>query len=584
MPYSAEEISRHLRLGEDSAWEFKQIEFNGDRPVSPKRDDLADEMGAFANAAGGVLLCGVSDAGDVQDMTRGQLDNLERLLVELGQDSIAPRINITTFRQEIDGKAVLLADIPQGYAAHSVGGRTFQRVGSSKRRLDNDETLRLAQRRGQARFIWYDEQPVPNTGFASLDESLWRPLLSATGRADPEIGLTRMHLLAVDEHNVLRATVAGLLICSSAPEQWLPNAYVTATRYRGTDRTSGQADTLDIYGPVQEQIRQAMAFVMRNMQVSALKKPMRENLAQYSEMALFEAIVNAVVHRDYSIRGSRIRIAMFNDRIEINSPGGLPNGITVDSMANLQATRNEVLTSILGRIPVGGIAGAGARAYIMERRGDGVNIILRETQELSGQPSVFELINNAELRVAIPAASLYRTPVTAAIYVHSNGHPVSGADLLALFPDKTWLSATTNANGDARLELHSSELPVVVFTAAAGYRADIRRDWLPKAGTFAIELEPLPNGGAIIIAEGNGRIPGLKGLVKPIRDDYDRTCLYTVDITIDGGKPQPVHFTPGEELILTDANGNCASVRIIDTIGGSSLVEYSLIPNAQQKK
>ena len=584
MPYSAEEISLHLRLGEDSAWEFKQIEFNGERPVSPRRDDLADEIGAFANAAGGVLLCGVTDAGDVPGMTRGQLDNLERLLVELGQDSISPRINIITFRQEINGKAVLLAEIPQGYAAHSAGGRTFQRVGSSKRRLDNDETLRLAQRRGQARFVWYDEQPVPNTGFASLDESLWRPLLSATGLADPEIGLTRMHLLAVDEHNALRATVAGLLICSSAPEQWLPNAYVTATRYRGMDQASGQSDTLDIYGPVQEQIKQALAFVMRNMQVSALKKPMRESLPQYSEMALFEAIVNALVHRDYSIRGSRVRIAMFADRIEINSPGGLPNGITVDSMANLQATRNEVLTSIFGRIPAGGIAGAGSRAYIMERRGDGVNIIRRETQQLSGRPPVFELINDVALRVAIPAASLDRTPVTAAISVHSGGYPVADADVLALFPDKTRQSATTGANGEARVELHSSELPVTVFTAAARYRPDIRRDWLPTAEPTVIELEPLADGGSVIIADGNGHIPGLKGLVKPIRDEYDRTCLYTVDITIDGGKPQPVHFMPGEELILTDANGNCASVRIIDTIGGSSLVEYRPIPNAQQKK
>ena len=65
MPYSADEIKLHLRLGEDSAWEFKQIEFNGDRPVSPRRDDLADEIGAFANAAGGVLLCGVTNTGDV---------------------------------------------------------------------------------------------------------------------------------------------------------------------------------------------------------------------------------------------------------------------------------------------------------------------------------------------------------------------------------------------------------------------------------------------------------------------------------------------------------------------------------------
>ena len=131
-----------------------------------------------------------------------------------------------------------------------------------------------------------------------------------------KIALTRMGLLADDEHNVVRATVAGLLICSRAPEQWLTNAYITATHYRGHDRSSDQIDSQDIFGPVQEQVKSALAFVRRNMRVTASKRPGRENLPQYSEQALFEAIVNAVVHRDYSIRASRIRIAMFADRIE----------------------------------------------------------------------------------------------------------------------------------------------------------------------------------------------------------------------------------------------------------------------------
>ena len=93
------------------------------------------------------------------------------------------------------------------------------------------------------------------------------------------------------------------------------------------------------------------------------------NLPQYSERALFEAIVNAVVHRDYSIRGSRIRLSMFEDRVEIQSPGSLPNNLTLDSMAARQATRNEALTSALARMPVGGIQGSEDRQYIMETRG-----------------------------------------------------------------------------------------------------------------------------------------------------------------------------------------------------------------------
>ena len=98
------------------------------------------------------------------------------------------------------------------------------------------------------------------------------------------------------------------------------------------------------------------------MRVGAYKNPARTDLPQYSEAALFEAIVNAVVHRDYSIRGSRIRLSMFVDRLEINSPGGLPNNLTIDSMNVRQSTRNETLASIFGRLPVGEIRGSGRSA------------------------------------------------------------------------------------------------------------------------------------------------------------------------------------------------------------------------------
>ena len=581
MPYTADEIQQRLRLGEDSAWEFKQIEFRGDRPFAPRRDDLADEIGAFANGGGGVLLCGVTDAGAVQGgMSRAQLDNLERLLVEIGRDSVKPGVNIGVFRIAMpDDGAVLLAEIPQGYAAHESPGGVFQRVGSSKRPLIGDEYLRLAQRRGQARFVWYDEQPVPHTGFGSLDESLWRPLLSVTSAADPEVALTRMGLLALDEYNVTRATVAGLLIASKTPELWLGNAYITATRYYGNDRASGQTDSQDIYGPAPDQIKQALAFIIRNMKVATIKTPARRNLPQYSENALFEAIVNAVVHRDYSIRASRIRIAMFDDRVEINSPGGLPNNLTVDSIGERQVTRNEALTSILARVPVVGIAGAGEREYLMERRGDGITIIRRETQALCGRPPEFELINDAELRVTIPAANLDQTGGVAAVAVRSGQNPVADAAVLALFPNQTGQSATTDVNGNALLEVYDAQLPMTVFIAAIGHRAQLKPDWVPAEGQLFVALEPQPDSGAVIFSDGTGCIPGLSGRLNPIRDSLDRTYLYASNIAINGGQQQPVHFVPGDEMALTDANGQQAAIRILDIVGRAALVEYRSIPH-----
>ena len=575
MDFSDEEIRRQIRLGEDSRWEFKEIEFAGNVPRSPRRNDLADELAAFANTDGGVVLCGVTDSGNVQGMSRKQMDALEQLLVEVCADLIRPPIRPTILRKEIkEGSPFLLVEVPQGHTQHDSPGGSYHRVGSSKRRMTSDEQLRLAQQRGQARFLWFDKQPVEGTGFGSLDESLWKPLLSTVGAADPEPALERLGLLTSDENGIIRATVAGVLLCSHSPEESLPNACITATCYRGNDRGSGQIDSQTITGPLNRQITEAVAFAVRNMRVGAYKNPARTELPQYSEAALFEAIVNAVVHRDYSIRGSRIRLSMFADRLEIDSPGGLPNNLTIDSMDVRQSTRNEDLPQssdeyLLGRSGVRGIANSSWR-----RRGDGVPIILRETEALSGEIPEYQLIDDSDLVLTIPAAPTEVTPATTLIMCRDRGVPVPGVELLVLFPNKTWKSATTDENGEAQINLHSTDLPMTVFGASTGYAGHLERDWVPAQGALAIEMQSLPEGGAVIFPEATGYLPGLSGRLNPIRDTRDRTYLYASNIAINEGKQQPVHFMPGEDLRLTDADGRELLVRIVEIVGTSALVEY----------
>ena len=549
MSHSDEEISRQLRLGEDSHWEFKQIEFSGHRPVDPRRDDLADEIAALANTDGGILLCGVTDGGEVQGLSREQMEELERLVVDICTDAIKPPVRPTILRRMVDERPLLLVE-PRGHAQHDSPGGSYHRVGSSKRRMTSDERLRLAQRRGQARFLWFDKQTVPGTGFGTLDQALWKPLLSAEGAADPPSSLEKMGLLSRGENDVRRATVTGVLLCSAAPEEWLPNSCITATCYRGQERGTEQIDAQTIGGPLQRQIAEAVAFAVRNMRVAAQKSPARAELPQYSEEALFEAVVNAVAHRDYS------------------------NNLTVDDMPHRQATRNELLTSLLGRVPASGIKGSGGRLYLMERRGDGVPIMRRETRELSGTYPKFELIADSELRVTIPAASLEPTPARAVVTVRSGGRPLPGADLLILFPNKTWKRATSDEGGEAAVDLHTTHLPMTVFAAAAGYAAHLEREWVPSQGALAVELKNLPEGGAVILAEGTGHLPGLAGRLNPILDTSDRTYLYASNIAVNEGEQQPVHFVLGEELRLTDAEGKEMLIRIPDIVGRSALVEY----------
>ncbi len=574
MIHGESEIRARLRAGEDSGCEFKQIEFSGNLPRRPRRDDLADEIAAFANAGGGVLLCGVTDEGDVPGMSRAQIVALDSLLVEISTDSVKPAVRIRTYHRELEGRRLLVVDIPEGESQHDSPGGGFIRVGARKKRMTSDERLRLAQRRGQARFRSFDEQTIPQTGFRTLDESLWKPLLTAEGAADPPAALEKLALLAPDGTGTLRATVAGVLLCTANPERWLPAARIRATCYQGRDRASGQADAQDVVGPINRQIGTASAFVARNMRVAARKEPSRVDLPQYSMRAVFEAVVNAVVHRDYSMRAQATRLSMFADRLEIQSPGSLPNNLTVDSMARRQATRNEVLASMLGRMPVGGVRGGEDRQYFMERRGDGVPIIMRETLALVGRPPVYELIDGSETLLTIPAASLEPSPAVTTVTVRSGGEPLRGIDVLALFPNGTWKRARSDQFGEVRLELHTTHLPMTVFAAAQGYSPCIVNDWIPARGALAISLEELSEGGAVIFAEATGSIPGLSGKLNPICDTHGRAYLYATNITINDGQPQPVYFLLGEPLRLTDSNGTTRQIRIVGIMGRSAILEY----------
>ena len=577
MKYNADEILQRLKVGEDSGWEFKEVAFSSKGVKAPMRDVWADEIAAFANASGGVMLCGVTDAGEPQGMSRDQIVALDNFLVEVSTASIKSPVRIETHHRQLPGdKLVLVLVVPEGDGLHGSPGGNFVRVGGTKRKMSSDESLRLAQRRSQARYLWFDKQPVPDTGFNTLEESLWKPLLSVEGRAKPEQGLQKLALLVDDPsgaESVTRASVAGILLCTSAPDDWLPQACITATRYQGANRASDQLDSQEITGPLHKQVEAAMVFVVRNMRVAAEKVPARIDRPQYSKRAVFEALVNAVVHRDYTHQGSKIRLSMFDDRLEIQSPGTLPNNLQVDDMGERQATRNEALTSVFTRLPVNGIHGSEERQYFMERRGDGVAIIRDETEKLTGHAPEYRLVGS-DLCLTMLAAPLDNSEAEPIVTVRCKEQPVPDAELLVLFPNKTWKHATTDENGEATFSLHSSALPMTVFAAKAGYAACLVRDWVPSESALALELEALPNGGSAIFSESTGHLPGLAGRLNPILDSSNRTYLYASNIAINEGQQQPVHFALSEDLRLVDADSKQLWVRFIGMVGRSALLEY----------
>ena len=137
------------------------------------------------------------------------------------------------------------------------------------------------------------------------------------------------------------------------------------------------------------------------MLVRAAKATGRIERPQFSERAVFEALVNAVAHRDYSVAGARVRLHMFGDRLELYVPGNLANTLTPDTLHLRQSNRNELIVSLLAPRPAP--TGLG-RVNLMDRRGDGVPIILQQSRDLSGHSPVYTLIDEGELRLVIRAA------------------------------------------------------------------------------------------------------------------------------------------------------------------------------------
>lgn len=407
---SKEELLEKIRLGEDSVLELKAVHFRGVRISGPERNELADELAAFANTNEGVLLLGVDDrTKDIEGIPLDKLDTVETLVREICNDSITPQLSAKIIRMEIPNssgilRAILKVEIPRSLFVHRSPGGYFRRLGSSKREMPPEILARLFQQRSQARLIRFEEQAVPNTTKDDLIPELWERFISQRG--DPaETSLLKRGLVVRDDTGNIRASVAGVLMCTKSPEIYLTGTFIEAVRYRGIHQDSNyQIDAQQVRGPLDEQIRQAMRFLIRNQRVAATKDPHRIERPQFSERAVFEAIVNAVAHRDYSIYGSKIRFFIFDDRLEIYSPGALPNTVTIETLPLRQATRNELVTTLLAQCPVGETGADVGRTSFMEKRGDGVPIILRESERLSGRKPEYRLIDESELLLTIYAA------------------------------------------------------------------------------------------------------------------------------------------------------------------------------------
>ncbi|MBF0178981.1 MAG: putative DNA binding domain-containing protein [Magnetococcales bacterium] len=419
------ELLEKIWLGEDTFLELKEVKFAGGKVRGPTQESLADALSAFANSAGGVLLLGVEDTSrEVLGIPVEHLDTIEMMVRQACVQSIQPPLAPVVERMTLPDlkgmeQPVIRIAVERSLFVHQSPGGYLQRIGASKSPIPPDQLARLFQQRTQSRLIRFDETPVPRATLHDLDATLWQCFVPDRRNDAPETRLNKLAMVSRDDQGLWRPTVAGLLMGSHAPHHYLPGAFIQAVAYHGTDVLPGgesayQQDAQDITGSLDRQIFEACDFVRKNMRVAAHKHAQggRLDLPQFDMLAVFEAVTNAVAHRDYSMAGAKVRLRLFRNRLELYSPGMLTNTMTPESMPFRQSARNEALTSLLARCPINDDTLSHHRRHIMDKRGEGVPIILALSERLSGKRPEYRLIDNSELMLIIFGATVECSELT----------------------------------------------------------------------------------------------------------------------------------------------------------------------------
>ena len=355
------ELLEIIRNGENSGVEFKRDTL--------ENFALAKELVAFANFQGGRLFLGVEDDGSVSGVTRA---NLEEWVMTACRDKIRPEVipYFETVRDVEPGRDIAVVQVERGWTVHHVwhnNHRTYCiRVGSQSREASGEELERLFQQRGAFRL---EIRPVSGTSAANLDQRRLRDYFGrirgqGTPRDDDEEGwrtlLANTDFLA-QENDAAPVTVAGLLLFGTNPSRFLPQSGIDAAAYAGSEKDYAARERAEMRGPLvplfgaegileSGLVERAVEFVRRNTTVSAFLEDGARRVEQwtYPEEAVREAVVNALVHRDYLLSGTTIEISIYEDRLEIISPGRLPNGITPQRMrAGCRAARNQLLKDVM---------------------------------------------------------------------------------------------------------------------------------------------------------------------------------------------------------------------------------------------
>ncbi|MCP9891412.1 putative DNA binding domain-containing protein [Cyanobium sp. Aljojuca 7D2] len=355
--------------------------------------NLLKTLVAFANSAGGLVLIGVAD-GTRDVIGLPEPLQAEEQLCNLIADGISPRLvpNVELVAHG-DLNLLLVEVFPSSQRPHHLNKQgpeqgVFVRLGSTNRQADPALIEELHRSVSGAAF---DEQPIAELSVDDLDrEAITAAFEGIRSISDQDLYSLRV-LTTVQGRDV--PTAGGVLLFGQNRDRWFPDAWLQCARFVGTTK-AGIFDQLDIHAPLPQALEQALAFLkkhaMRSADFQELRRVDRWSIPLAS---LREALTNALVHADYSQRGAPIRVAFFDDRIEIESPGVLIPGLSIEDLPRgISRLRNRVISRVFRELG------------LIEQWGSGVPVILEEAASSHLPPPLFEEVG-LRFRVTLPLAS-----------------------------------------------------------------------------------------------------------------------------------------------------------------------------------
>ena len=378
----AKSLSEILQSGEDSAIEFKSAEF--------RNDSLAKEVVAFSNMAGGSIFIGVEDDGTVSGIP---VSGIEERVINICRNLVEPSVIPEIYSHlAASGAKVLEVRIPKGifkpYKVKSTN-RFYVRIGSVSIEPSTQELVRLLQSGGVYHF---EVTSLPGTSLADIDLLRLRTYCEQYRRVEfDDMAVARLLSNWQLTNAQGQCTITGALFFGMNLARLLPQAGIQLFRFEGSDRTGTMLDHRESSEPIPEAVDAAVKFVRAHSAVKSffpVDSIRRVDVPDYDLFAIRELVVNAFCHRDWSIFGQKIRLSLFDDRLEVFSPGPLPNTLSLENaLAGVSYYRNPNIAQLCKDYELAEKAGRGLQKIFKSYRERNL-----PSPELVNDPNFFQVV------------------------------------------------------------------------------------------------------------------------------------------------------------------------------------------------